>query len=351
MPHEPRRNTEVRTRQLLVVSAVAVLLVAAAGGLEANLERLKSMPQAERNRLLENLRKFDLTLSPEQRAAVLALDRQIAEASADQRGLYRGALQRFHAWLNTLPEQRQEEIIAKPPGERMPLIRKWLAEFPVPTAGTPALLQVMEPGEYNPFEVASAYRIWQALGEKDRAAVQQETSEPRRRERLFQKGARHKPAIDRETIADKFDEEHWTAQLRTLWGELRTGLALEDAARGRLNETAKKKAEAVRADIVRRQAINLFVARTPVRSVEPERLARFIGSLPPWVAASFDPLAPDEARRRLVFAYRQIFPYPEEFGVARKASATKAHPAPRPASPPHAVPKKDVDREDGGSPF
>jgi hypothetical protein len=350
MPHEHRRKPEVRPRRLLVVSAVAVLLVAAASGLEANLERLKSMPQAERNRLLDNLRNFDLTLTPEQRAAILSLDRQITEASTEQRGIFRCVLQRYHAWLNTLPEQRQDELSSKPPGERMALIRKWLADFPVPTAGTPPWLQVMEPAEYNPFEVASAYRIWQALSERDRAALLQITAEPHRRQVLFQKGSHHKPAIPHETIVASFDEEHWTAELRDLWSKLRTGLQLEDAARNKGGEVAKKKVEMIRAEVVRRQAINLFVGRTPVRAVEPERLVRFIAALPPWVAASFDALAPDEARRRLVFAYRQVFPYPDEIGVAHKAAAGRAPAAHKPSPSAKAGHKAKGD-DDGGSPF
>ena len=41
----------------------------------------------------------------------------------------------------------------------------------MPAGDTQPILRVVEPGEYSPFELASAYRIWQASTEKQRSRI------------------------------------------------------------------------------------------------------------------------------------------------------------------------------------
>jgi Protein of unknown function (DUF3106) len=321
---------------------MAVILVAAASEHDPSVERLRNMPGDERSRLLKNLRDFDLELTPEQQAAIREMDRRLAALSPDQRAHYLTVLRRYHAWLSSLPEQRQNELAAKPPGERTALIRKLIQEHPVPLGESPPLLRVIEPGEYSPFEVASAYKIWQLLSERQRAELEHVNAEQTRRESLFRIGAKGKNAIPRETTPHDFDEEKWLDQTKVYLGRMRPMVMLESLAKSKTDETVKKRVDTLRPEILRRQAINHYVSQAKVRPVDPERLARFIAALPPWIPPSFDSLSPDEARRRLTFAYRLVFPEPEEIGAIRKPAegAAKSHATPTPKAGTPSTPKR-----------
>jgi hypothetical protein len=339
---------------LVGISAIAVILVAASTEHDAGWERLRAMPAEERARLLANLRRFDLELQPEQQSSVRELDRRLSELSPDRRAQYVAVLRRYHAWLNSLPENRQGELAAKPPGERMALVRKLILERPVPTGETLPILRVLEPGELSPFEVASAYKIWQALDATQRAGLDRR-NEHNRREALLNAGARMKNRIPRETVPADFDEEKWIGLAQDYWrGTRPLILQAEDAPKRKFDDTAKPKTDAIHSEFLRRQAINLYVMRTKAHAVESEHLARFVAALPEWLQTSFDPLPPDEARRRLTFAYRLVFPYPEEIGSPKKPAdtATKSHAAPvkRPAAP-SAPKRKPAETGEGAAPF
>jgi hypothetical protein len=337
----------------VVISALAMILVAAASDHDGNWERLRAMPLEERGRLLGNLRKFDLELSPEQQAAVRELDRRLSELPRDQRDHYLSVLRLYHEWLNSLPESRQGEITSKPTGERMALVRKLLREKPAPTGDTPPILRVIEPGEFSPFEVASAYKIWRALDANQRAQVERKDQEKVRRATLFRIG-QVKKGIPNETVPDDFDEEKWTGLVQEYWRQTRPILQMNEAAKNKLDEATRKRLEGFRHEILKRQAINLYISRAQVHPVDPDRLNRFLTSLPTWVQASFQSLSPDEARRRASFAYRLVFPYPEEIQVAPQpgASATKgeAAPATQPAAPERPK-RKPAPTGDGAAPF
>ncbi len=77
-------------------------------------------------------------------------------------------LRRYHDWLNSLPEIKQDELLAQPPDDRMALIRKLVVQYAVPTSETPEFLRIAEVGELSPFELASAFRIWQASNSSQR---------------------------------------------------------------------------------------------------------------------------------------------------------------------------------------
>lgn len=355
MPPNSTRPTDERQasrRRALAVSVTALLLVAA-GELAAGVDRIRALPASERIRLLESLRDFDLKLTAEQRSAVREMDRRLSEMAPGERAQYLVVLRRYHAWLNALPDQRQEELAAQPPSERMATVRRLLRDRPVPTGDTPTMLRRIEPGELSPFEVASAYRIWQALGPDERARVDRATSEVARRIELFRLGQRLKPPVPRETVPEGFDEEKWSGQARGLdWEGLRPIAFLEEAGKAKAADAAKKRAEKHRSEVVHRLAINCYVSRSPVPDVDPERLDRFVAALPPWIPESFTSLAPDEARRRMSFAYRQLFPSGQEIGARPKpagaASGKSAPtPAPRPAAPPKANPRPPAN----GAPF
>jgi hypothetical protein len=162
--------------------------------------------------------------------------------------------------------------------------------------------------------------------------------EHERRPVLFNMGARMK--IPRETRPDDYDEEQWLGKVQGFLRSTRPILLADDVVKKKAedarkraevqDEKARKKVEeAVRRfeaghrEVLRRMAINYYVRQTRVSStVDSERLARFVAALPIWLQTCFDSLPPDEARRRLTFAYRLVFPPPEEIG-APKASAAK----------------------------
>ena len=148
-------------------------------------------------------------------------------------------------------------------------------------------------------------------------------------------------------MPDDFDEEKWLADLQVYLE--RPGLLADDAGGiAMLEKRGEERAmdgggrrrrvgsTCVR-EILRRQAINLYVSQAKVRPVDPERLARFIAALPPWIQTSFDSLSPDEARQRLTFAYRLVFPRPEEIGATPQAGRREPSKARR-ARPPSAGP-------------
>src|SRR5262245_28585135 len=219
----------------VVVSALVVVLIAAAAEPDRNRARIRAMPREQREKLLQNLRRFDLELTAEDQRAILELDRRLAELDEARRSEYLAVLHRYHNWLNHLPENRKEEVLAKPPSERMVLIRKLVAEYPVPKADTPQPLRIAELGEYSPFELASIFQIWQAAAPAQRERVQRSPA-PVRREALFRLGDTLK--IPRETRPASFDEEKWVTRSEGFGRKARSWFPVE--------ELVKKKWEAAR---------------------------------------------------------------------------------------------------------
>jgi hypothetical protein len=366
-----KRQPRVGRWGLVGISAAALVLVAAVSEPDASWERLRALSPNGRSHLLENLRRFDLELTPEQRDAVREIDHRLADLQPDERARYESVLHRYHAWLASLPENRQAELAAKPAAERMALVRKLAAEHPVPSADTQPVLKVVEAGAWSPFELASAYKIWQVLDPTRRARIER-LNELARHEALLNFGPRLNPAIPREIVPEDFDEARWTAAVQDYLRGNRPGLLIDDAERKRLEETARKKAESldeparkkfedvvkrkdsVRRRILRHQAINLYLVRAEVRSVDSQRLTRFFTALPAWIQTSMDALPPDEARKRLTLAYRLDFPYPQEIDSVRKAAdkTTRARPAPgkKPAGAQAPRPKA-APSGDGAAPF
>jgi hypothetical protein len=335
-----------RTWGLAGLSAVAVVLIAAGLDPDASWARIRVLPMEQRQKLLKTLQRFDLELSAEKRQLVRDLDRQIAELDPARQAEYRAVLRRYHTWFEHLPENLQDELLNKPPAERMPLVRKLVAAHPVPKADTPAVLRLADLGEYSPFELASLYRIWEKMGANEREKVER-LAQPRRRETLFRLGSQRK--IPRETLPPGFDEEKWMADLEATWRQTRPLFLPEEVFKPKKwDEAIQKKFETRRREILRRQAINLFLAKTgsEVRSVDPGRLVQFLEGLPLWVQATLDQYPPDEARQRLSMAYRLVFPYPKELtgGGPRPAAPAKGPAAaqPKEVRPTPAKPKSDA---------
>jgi hypothetical protein len=336
MTSDTRKNRIGRCGPV-ALSAIAIILVAAATGYDANWERLRGMPADQRERLLGNLRRFDLELTPEQQSAARELDRRLSDMGPEQRAQYLAVLRRYHDWLNSLPENRQGEVTAKLAGERLALVRKLIAEWRVPTGDTPPLLAGIELGGLSAFELASAYKIWRELEPEQKAALERISQERPRREELFRKGARLKPPIPRETQPDDFDEEKWIGLLQEHLRKDRPILLAET----KVDDQATEPMKVFRHNLLKRRAINLYVREARgIRSVAPDRLARFVGSLPAWIQSAIDPLPPDESTRRLTFAYRLVFP-DKEIGMTPQSAGTptKGNPAPVPRPPTPQRPK------------
>jgi hypothetical protein len=338
------KNNLVRRWGLVGVSALASVVIAAAADPDRNWARIRAMPLEQRTRLLKNLRRFELELTPEKQRAIRELDRHIAELDVAEQSQYFAVLRRYHSWLNGLPENQRDELQSLPLAERMSLLRKLVVAHPVPKEDTPSLLRVAELGEVSPFELASLYRIWQAASPSERERIERIPQAPRRREALLRLGDALK--IPRETQPPDFDEARWVATVEGQWRKNQRAFLLEEPARKKADEAARSKVEGRRREVLRRQAINVYLSRREARSVDPQRLAQFVSGLPSWVQPTLDPYPPDEARRRLTFVYRLVFRYPDEIPPAGRGAAPSApgrsgaHPAP--VSPPPEKRKPDV---------
>jgi len=324
----------VRTWGLVAVSALAVVVMGAVADPDRSWARIRAMPMEQRTKLLQNLRRFDLELTAEKQQAIRDLDRRIAQLAPDRQFEYLAVLRRYHNWFSRLPENRQDELLSRPPAERMALVRKLVVDHAVPKADTPQVLRLAELGEYSPFELASIFKIWQAAAPAQREEIERLVLRPRRHEALFRLG--DELGIPREIKPPKFDEERWVTAIEKAWRKNRPFFLLDEVVKKKQDTTRDevvwKKLEARRRDILHRQAINFYLTKAEVRSVDPQRLVEFVSGLPPWVQTNIDQYPPDEARRRLSFAYRLVFPYPEELKPGRQplAAPAKGRPVPSP---------------------
>jgi len=304
----------IRFVGLPVISALATILVAATFELKENWVRLRALPREERQRLVENLRKFDLVYTREQQQGLRDLDKRINELDPARQAQFLTTLRRYHNWLNQLPESKQDGLNQAPAGERMKLVKKLLVDYPVPKAATKEFLRLIDVGEDSPFELAAIYRIWQKLKPDERRRVEQIAVAQRRREELFRLG--ESQDLPREVKPEGYDDEKSVAQLE----------ASKKSRPVLLLEKLEKKQEARRAEILRRQAINYhFLAKEHrPKTVTSDHLAEFLATFPPWLKASFDHYPPDEARRRLTVVYRLVFPPGSEIKAVARPVAPAA---------------------------
>jgi hypothetical protein len=335
-------NVSAKSRRLRVVcvpviSAVAILLAAAAFDPEANWARLRAFPNDHRAKLVENIKKFDLLYKGSEQAALRDLDRKINELPAASRAHYLDALARYHNWVNQLPENKQAELTALPAAERMAAVKKLLQDYPLERPTTARFLRRVDLGEYSPFEIASLFLIWQALAPEKRREIERLPAVQGRHAAMYKtadaKGIPHEvtlPDFDEASAAKRFEEFARANRPALLLSELRKkkeGIQAERAA-----------------EILRRQAINYYFSEHQPKSVAPERLSQFLAALPPWLQSAFDPHPPEEAQRRLAIVYRLVFPHPAEIKPPQKPAAAApgarppadgaAGPAPAPAGPP-----------------
>jgi len=317
-------------RQLLrvlgvpAISALATILVAAALDPDRNWARLRALPAEQRLKLVDTLKKFDLLYTREQQQALRDLDRRINELEPAKRAEYFAVLRRYHNWLNRLPEKKQDELTDKPAGERLSLVKKLVAEHAVPRATTAQYFQITDLGDYSPFELAALFKIWQVLPPDRRRQIEKMAALPKRHDALFKSGAEQD--IPREIKPPDFDDKHWVSQFESFAQAKRPNLLFNEL---------KKKQEVLRAEIMRRAAINYyFLKNRPLpHAVAPQRLVDFVAAFPPWLQSAFDGYPPDEARRRLTIVYRLVFPFPAEMKASPRPPAPPAGPNPARGAP------------------
>jgi hypothetical protein len=307
------RRDAIRFWVLPAISGLATLLVAATVDPSENWARLRALPRLERQRLVENLQKFDLVYTPDQKRSLRDLDRRINELDPAQRTQYLSALRRYHNWLDTLPDTVQESLRAKVPGERMELIKKLVKDHPVPRAATARFLQFVDVGDFTPFDLAVIYQIWQSMSPAARQQVEKLPPGPRRKS-FFQKGeAKQVAALLK---AQGFDEAKWISTLEAFTQSRPIAALLQEL---------KTTEDGRPSEILRRQAINFhFLEKARPTTVDPARLDEFLAGFPPWLQSCFDHHSPDEAKRRLTIVYRLVFPPGNEINQAPKRTTSPA---------------------------
>jgi hypothetical protein len=306
------KRKAMRVWGLALISALAMIMVAAGVDLDEGRVRLRALPKEQRLKLIESLRRFDLVLRPEQQKALRDLDRRIAELPPAQRIQYLATLHRYSNWLDHLPENRRDELLDKPPGERIREIRKLVAgSNPVPKVDTGRFLRIADLGVFSPFELAAVFKIWQVLTPDQRRDVERRPPGPQGVEEIFRLGKAKD--LDREIKPADYDEERWLTDMESHLRERRPALLLDDL---------KKKADPRRPQILRRQAINFYFLDKKQAPVNPDRLAAFVAAFPTFIQTSFEQFPPDEARRRLTIVYRLVFPPGEEMKLAPAPSVS-----------------------------
>jgi hypothetical protein len=335
------RRDAIHFWALPAISALATILVAATVDPSDNWARLRAMPRQERQRLVENLQKFDLVYSSDQQRALRELDRRINELEPARQAQYLAALRRYHDWLGSLPDSVRDSLKEKAPGERMELITKLVKDHPVSHVATARFLKIVDVGDYSPFELAAIYQVWHSMSARERQEVEKMAPGPRRKA-FLQKGEAGHVATALKRLA--FDEVKWLSELEEFAEKRKTGFLLQEL---------KSKADARPVEILRRQAINFhFLEKAHPTAVDPARLADFLASFPPWLQTCFDHHSPDEARRRLTIVYRLVFPPPHEIeeGSSRATPPADAPKVPG-ASPGAKKPGAKPSSAKGGSPF
>jgi hypothetical protein len=333
-----RKRDRIRFWSLLAIALAASALVGATVDLEENWIKVRSTPRQERQRLTNNLQKFDLLYTPDQQQAIRDLDRRINELDAAGRTQYRATLRRYHNWMNQLSETKQGELKQKAPNERMAMVKRLLGSDPVIGTSNARFLQFIDVGDHSPMELASIYHAWKDLSPSERKQV--ETIGPgARHQNLIKRAERKKARTD--SKSPEINEDKWVADFKSWLLAHRKPLLnmLETEPGG--------------AEILRRQAINYHYLETKkdIKAVAPEHLVQFLASLPPWLQSNFDHYPPEEASRRLTVVYRLIFPAPMEIKVGQAAAAASGSVRARPTPDRSSSPAAKTPAKQGDSPF
>ena len=317
----------------LVILLFASVSVRAARGEEAeNWKRLEAMPREQRLHLSQTLEEFDALPSGE-RAAIRDLDASLAKLPPEVQARYRVVLRRYHVWVAGLDDDQKKKLAeAGSVDEKLALVTKWRrAEREADTRVRKNLIFGISPSDLNtipPFEMAYLLRVWQKLGEKERAEVEKIEKMPMRLADLTRRG-RPMGILPRPFPADK---EAALVKRLAADDKVKTVFGRWIAKTEEPTEAEKKFARRP-VNPIHQLAESLYFIENPPEPVASARLAQFDAEIPHWLRATLDPLPPDEARRQLTILYRQIYPPGQEIPPPSKAepSRPKAGPKPPPA--------------------
>jgi hypothetical protein len=348
----------IRSPGATLASAVLVLLLGASDVVDEARARLLGMPPQERKQIEESLRRFDQVLTVEQQKAIRQIDQRIAGLEPEERVHYLAVLRRYHNWLDSLPETVKNSVLDKPVPERMALVKSLTAKYPLPDEGTPAWIAVVDNSVGSPIEQAAMFKVWQEMTPEQRREFEAQPAKNRRPQALLRRAGANK--IIHELTPSKLVEEEWVdktfARLREyqkIDPELKETLTKTDIKPDAPVPKKAQDAEKSRRVRLHRSAVNLYyLNQPPPRGVDPQRLAQFLGAMPPFIRATFNTYPADEARRRLTLVYRLVFPHPKEFNPM-VSTGSKTAPAPAAkgsAVPPAPAPISEPDRTAPRSP-
>jgi hypothetical protein len=283
---------------------------------DENWQRLRSTPRQRRLELSSKLEQFD-SLDRDQQSAIREIDRSVSSLPQTDRVNSYATLHRYHLWLQGLPEAQRNEINAAPPGKRMSVVSKVMSEQASQGSTTPLFVRLTDIGGVSPFELANRIKIWHELSPAQKSELNRMQDPNHRLRRLKDFGLKLKiepipqPKMpDEEKTLDRLAKRQAFAMLRH-----NEGLLKQLNAKQLLPEL-------------------VYFLDNPPAPVKPENLVRFGRELPVWIRSHFDPLPPDEARRRLTILYRLIFPPPQEFKEHTPASTAPSPASPKPAPSP-----------------
>ncbi len=319
------------TFSTLVVLGLSTLLAPApSSDGPDNWQRLHAMPPELRNQLADQLKAFDL-LDRGEKEGVRALDQKIGAEPEENRLLYYGVLQRYHAWVQSLTETQRNELSAAPPETRWALVTKIVADRKTKSAEKfePSVFHYADFGGVSPFELAERIKAWMVMTDEEKAEVNK--LDPADRMKRMSRFVQDKKTHLKRPEPAKLDAAYKRA--------------LDSGRFPFLKKAEESKDAKKQANIKRRFVDNYFYVENPPSKVSPENLLRFERSLPAWIRGGFDTLPPDEARRRLAILYRLVYPSGEIGAATAKVSTTKpAEAAPVPAPPAPEPPKASTSR-------
>jgi hypothetical protein len=310
-----------RSAKLGVLSAALVLALAIGGAVEAwraNEPRFRTLPEAERARLTQNLGRFAKLPAAEQ-ASLREIDGKLAELTADERARVLARMRDYRLWLERQPEPRQTQIALTDPEARIALVDRWWAEASAKRvlAGRPVeVLQISALATQSLRRTALELRLWFALRLRQRTHVLEQPTAVQRN--VFLRVVARDPVL-----AARGLEESRALSLGP--EELREALPKK-------NEVGRPTPARPKLEPIRRAADWKFLRDHEPGPVEPENLHRFEEALPEWVRASFDALPAEAAIHRLKVLYRLTFPAPAEIAASEPVHVP-AGPAISPTEP------------------
>jgi len=292
----------------VVLSTLAFSALALGAG-DDEWERLRQIPREQRVYLDKKLREFD-ALDRGEQASIRALDEALAALPEGDRANQYAVMRRYYLWVQTLTEAQRNELNAAPLSKRMRVVEKLRAEQRATNPSTPMLFRIGDFGGASPYNLATRIKVWLRLSAAQKAEVSKlpEDARPGRMNELA-KSLKVTPVTE-PPLSDE--------QAKTILDRALKKTPLLDALLKRGDDEKKKAARQ------RRLLESYYLLEHPPEKVKTENLLRFDAALPPWIRATFDALAADEARRSLSILYRLVFPAPEEMEAPKSGAATPA---------------------------